>query len=85
MVGVVDKERVQCGFGLGVPELDIRDESLIRLNWRWEIENVYVVAFPFLVRLTMFNGVSDGFVIPYAQIRDCRMEFGVEFRGNCNF
>ena len=31
MVRVVDKERVQCGFRLIVPELDLRKESLIRL------------------------------------------------------
>lgn len=85
MVRVVDEERVQCGFRLSDPELNIRKESLIRLNWRREIKNVYVVAFPFLVCLTLFNEVSDSFAIKYGQIRDCRVEFGVEFRGFCNF
>ena len=85
MVRVVDKERVQCGFRLSVPELDIRKENLIRLNWRREIKNVYGVAFPFLVHLTLFNEVSDSFAIKYGQIRNCRVDFGFEIRGYCDF
>ncbi len=85
VVRVVDEERVQCGFSLSVPELEIRKESLIRLNWRWKVKNIYEVAFPFLVCLTLLNKVSDSFTIDYGQIRDGRMEFGVEFRGYCDF
>ncbi len=85
MVGVIDEERVQSGFSLSVPELEIRTESLIRLDWRWKVKNIYEVAFPFLVGLTLLNKVSDSFTIDYGQIRDGRMEFGVEFRGYCDF
>ncbi len=41
VVRIVDEERVQCGCSLGVPDLKIRKESLIGLDWRWEVENVY--------------------------------------------
>ncbi len=85
VVRIVDEERVQCGFSLGVPDLEIRKESLIGLDWRWEVENVYEVAFPFLVGLTLFDKVGDSFAIDYGQIRDGRMEFGVEFGGYSDF
>ncbi len=83
VVRVVDEERVQCGFSLGVPDLEIRKESLIGLDWRWEVK--MYVAFPFLVGLTLFDEVGDSFAIDYGQIRDGRMEFGVEFGGYSDF
>ncbi len=42
-----------------------------------EVKNIYEVAFPFLVCLTLLNKVSDSFAIDYGQIRDGRMEFGL--------
>ncbi len=85
VVRIVDEEGVQCGCSLGVPDLKIRKESLIGLDWGWEVENVYEVAFPFLVGLTLFDKVGDSFAVDYGQSRDGRMEFGVEFGGDSDF